>query len=80
MECWNVNLAVSEGYPRVRHRVQHRQNILGDIGIRQERPMVLMCDNQSCIAIAKNPVFHARTKHIEIQYHFVLETIVSEEV
>jgi hypothetical protein len=48
--------------------------------MRQERPTVLNCDNQSCIAIAKNPVFHARTKHIEIQYHFVREMIVSEEV
>jgi hypothetical protein len=47
--------------------------ILGDIGMRQERPTMLNCDNQSCIAIAKNPVFHARTKHIEIQYHFVCE-------
>ena len=41
---------------------------------------MLMCDNQSCIAIANNPVFHARTKHIESQYHFVREMIVSEEV
>ena len=38
------------------------------------------CDNQSCIPIAKNPIFHARTKHIEIQYHFVHKMIVSEEV
>ena len=41
---------------------------------------MLNCDNQSCIAIAKNPVFHARTKNIEIRYHFVREMIMSEEV
>ena len=41
---------------------------------------MLNCDNQSCIAIAKNPVFNARTKHIEIQYHFVFEINVLEEV
>lgn len=29
-------------------------------------------DNQSCMLyIAKNPIFHARTKHIEVQYHYV---------
>ena len=48
--------------------------------MRQEQPTVLNCDNQSCITIAKNPVFHARMKHIEIQYHFVRDMIVSEEV
>ena len=37
----------------------------------------LGCDNQSCIAIAKNPVFHARTKHIEVHYHYVREQILS---
>jgi hypothetical protein len=54
--------------------------ILGDMGMIQEQPTVLHCDNQSCMAIAKNPVFHARTKHIEIQYHFVRELIVSGEI
>jgi KUP system potassium uptake protein len=47
-----------------------------DMGAAQEQPTELLCDNQSCIAIAKNPVFHARTKHIEIQYHFVRELIM----
>ena len=41
---------------------------------------MLNCDNQICIAIPKNLVFHSRTKHIEIQYHFVRELILSEEV
>ena len=59
---------------------QDGNTTLGDIGIRHERPTVLNCDNQICIAIAKNPIFHARTKNIEIQYHFVREMIVSEEV
>ena len=37
--------------------------------------IVLPCDNQSCMAIAKNLVFHAQTKHIEIQYHYLCELI-----
>ena len=45
------------------------------MGVQQEDATVLLCDNQSCMAIAKNPVFHARTKHIEIQYHYVRELI-----
>jgi hypothetical protein len=34
-------------------------------------------DNQSCISLAKNPSFHARTKHIDIRHHFVREKVES---
>ena len=43
------------------------------MGVRSQEPTELKCDNQSCMAIAKNPVFHAHKKHIEIQYHYVRE-------
>jgi hypothetical protein len=32
---------------------------------------VIYCDNQSCIKLSKNPIFHDRSKHIEICYHFI---------
>jgi hypothetical protein len=32
---------------------------------------VIYCDNQSCIKLSKNPVFHDWSKHIEIRYHFI---------
>ncbi|KAL8118242.1 hypothetical protein AgCh_015962, partial [Apium graveolens] len=38
----------------------------------------IMCDNQSAIAIAKNPVHHDRTKHVEIDRHFINEKIESK--
>ncbi|PKU84760.1 Retrovirus-related Pol polyprotein from transposon TNT 1-94 [Dendrobium catenatum] len=34
-------------------------------------PTVIFCDNTSAIAFANNFVFHVRTKHIEIDYHFI---------
>jgi hypothetical protein len=34
-------------------------------------PTVIHCDNQSCIKLSKNLVFHDRSKHIEIRYHFI---------
>ena len=35
----------------------------------------ILCDSVSCIAIGKNPVFHARMKHIENHYHYVRDCI-----
>ena len=32
---------------------------------------VILCDNQSCIKMTKNPVFHDRSKHIEIRYFYI---------
>lgn len=32
--------------------------------------IIVWCDSQSAIFLAKNPTFHARTKHIDVQYHF----------
>jgi hypothetical protein len=33
---------------------------------------VILCDNQSCIKMMENPLFHDNLKHIDIQYHYIL--------
>ena len=37
---------------------------------------IIWCDNISSIALASNPVFHSRTKHLEVDYHYVREKVV----
>ena len=51
--------------------------ILEDLRIKWEGPMRLYCDNKSAISIAHNPVQHDRTKHIEIDRHFIKEKLDS---
>jgi hypothetical protein len=35
----------------------------------------ILCDNQSCIKMTENPVFHDRSKHIEIRYHYIRDMV-----
>ncbi|RHN73806.1 putative RNA-directed DNA polymerase [Medicago truncatula] len=49
--------------------------LLQDLRVKCSKPPVLYCDNQSAIHIAGNPVFHERTKHLEIDCHFVREKL-----
>lgn len=56
------------------------RRLLHDINCNQGAPKVIKEDNQGTIAIARNPVSHSRTKHIEIKYHYVRETIMDGQV
>jgi len=38
-------------------------------------PTVIYCDNQSCIKLSENPIFHDRSKHIDIWYHYLLDCV-----
>ncbi|GAV64520.1 hypothetical protein CFOL_v3_08038, partial [Cephalotus follicularis] len=54
--------------------------LLAEIGWPMQRSSILHCDNQSAMYIANNPVFHKRTKHIEVDCHFVREKVKCEDI
>ena len=45
-----------------------------------DSPPVIWCDNISALALAFNPIFHARSKHIEVDYHFVREKVAHRDI
>lgn len=51
--------------------------ILEDLKVKWEGPIRLYCDNKSAINIAHNPVQHDRTKHVEVDRHFIKEKLDS---
>ncbi|KAK6147714.1 hypothetical protein DH2020_018626 [Rehmannia glutinosa] len=56
------------------------RNLLKELSMSQEDPTEIYVDNKSAIALAKNPVFHNRSKHIDTRYHYIRECIAREEV
>ena len=50
--------------------------LLGHLGISNLKPVTLNCDNMSATYIPKNPVYHDRTKHIEIDCYFTREKVL----
>jgi len=56
------------------------KQLLQELKFGNAQQMKLCCDNQAALHIASNPVFHERTKYIEINCHFVREKVFYKEV
>jgi hypothetical protein len=51
------------------------KRLLSTLGIPHHAPIPILCDNQAAIALAKNTVFHDRTKHFRVHLHWIREQI-----
>jgi hypothetical protein len=51
------------------------RQILSEFGFQQQHPTSLWCKNQSAIKLAKDPIHHQRSKHIELHMHFIKKLI-----
>jgi len=56
------------------------KSFLVALGVFLDRPMKLYCGNQAMLHIAKNPIFHERTKHVKMDRHFVRERLLSGDL
>jgi hypothetical protein len=56
------------------------KQVLADLNVKIEGSMKIFCDNQAARHIAANPVFNERTKHIEVDCHFIREKIQAKEI
>jgi hypothetical protein len=56
------------------------RNMLKHLGFPQENLTEIYIDNRSAIALAKNPVYHERSKHIDTCHHFIREHVKNKEV
>jgi histone deacetylase 1/2 len=54
------------------------ESLLVELGVKFRRPSRLWCDNLGATYLFANPVFHARAKHIEIDFHFVRERVAKK--
>ncbi|RVW47857.1 Retrovirus-related Pol polyprotein from transposon RE1 [Vitis vinifera] len=65
------------GSPTDRRSLQGTVFLLEELRFGKDEQMKLICDNQAALHIASNPVFYERTKHIEVDCHFIREKIAS---
>ncbi|KAI3729444.1 hypothetical protein L6452_18102 [Arctium lappa] len=56
------------------------KQLLKDLDVPHSQSILLFCDNKSARKIASNPTFHERTKHIDIDCHFVREKVMDKLV
>ena len=55
------------------------KRLCSGIGLVQQE-MRLYCDSKSAIFLEKNPNYHSKTKHIDVQYHFVRDMVEEKKV
>ena len=62
------------------NQVMWMKQILKDIGIVFEEPIIIYCDNTSIVSMSKNLILNSKNKHISIKYHVLREKAIEKEI
>ena len=55
------------------------KRFLQELGLQQEK-YIVYCDSQSAIHLSKNSIFHSRSKHIDVRYHWIRDMLESKKL
>ena len=78
-QLWLLDQVTKAEYGGMAHttcELKWIKNLLRELHVKFNEPLTMFCDNQAAMHIAKNPLYHERTKHIEVDYHFIREVVM----
>ncbi|GKB37228.1 gag/pol polyprotein [Tanacetum coccineum] len=78
--CYTTRKAEYKALADTVAELTYLQALLHELGIRSSSTPILWCDNLDATYLSANPIFRARTKHVEIDYHFVREKVAQGDL
>ncbi len=51
------------------------RELMKELGFKVDRPSLMLMDNQSAIAVVRNPEHHGRMKHVDIKHHWIRQEV-----
>jgi hypothetical protein len=57
------------------HKAVWLHKLLTDLFDHEMDPTTIHCDNKSCVNLSEKPMFHDRSKHIDIKYHYIRDMV-----
>jgi hypothetical protein len=77
---WSSTEAEYKAIANATAEIMWIQMLLQELGVPHPSAVSLWCDNLGATYLSANPVFHARTKHIEVDYHFVRKRVARKQL